>query len=206
MGKKLIITLLSLILVSSSICTAFANSEISNATDETIYAETCNVPDEPIDTIETIYLTDEELSQIDSIFLPKERGVGTPACYEYTTKAAKLTPNDLVKLKDYTDAVYRANSKSAKASSLLNYLSFAASKWFPGTSMTLAVVSTMISETAQICPYEIVSWCFDNYTYMSSKGYSKVDANLKYRRFWNGHAYSKPWHPCQAPVARGYVR
>ena len=41
---------------------------------------------------------------------------------------------------------------------------------------------------------------------MTSKGYSKVDTNLKFERFWNGHAYSKPWQPCEAPSTLSYAR
>lgn len=51
----------------------------------------------------------------------------------------------------------------------------------------------------------ITSWCYDTVRYMTSKGYSKVDTNVKFNRFWNGHAYSKPWQPCEAPSTLGYV-
>ena len=119
--------------------------------------------------------------------------MGIPACYEYTTKRAYLTVSNIDALKSYADLVHQSNSITDKIQQAINYAAYLTSIHYPAVSELLSTSN-------------ITSWCYNTVRYMTSKGYSKVDTNLKFERFWNGHAYSKPWQPCEAPSTLSYAR
>nr|WP_302661085.1 hypothetical protein [uncultured Clostridium sp.] len=199
--KGLSLLIASLLITSSLTTTVFANS-----TDSIIDS---NIKTESSEIITKQYLTNDELLEMvesgeldeDSLITPY--GVGTPACYEYSTKRAYLTVSNIDSLKSYADLVYNSNSTTDKIQKAVNYAAYLTSTHYPAVSGLLSTAN--ITSWNRVCPYDVTSWCYDTVRYMTSKGYSKVDTNVKFNRFWNGHAYSKPWQPCEAPSTLGYV-
>ena len=194
----------TLLLTSALTTTVFADS--INPSNEQLIAIVDNVDldnlvndTENNEIITKHYLTNQELieliesGELDENSLISTYGVGTPACYEYTTKRAYLTVSNIDALKNYADLVHQSNSITDKIQQAINYAAYLTSIHYPAVSELLSTSN-------------ITSWCYNTVRYMTSKGYSKVDTNLKFERFWNGHAYSKPWQPCEAPSTLSYAR
>lgn len=157
--------------------------------------------------------TDSEGNQIEVVYVNEEsydkkvegndsdRGVGTPAKYEYTKKTGNLGVKELDKLKALADKANKSGSKST----LYSYASFVTSFYWPGISTGLAVASML--PTSTIKPYETVSYCYDRLSYLyKNPSYKKARGELTFTRFWNGHAYSNPWQPYRAPRHISYVK
>lgn len=150
--------------------------------------------------------TDKEGNKIEVVYVndgnsDSERGVETPAKYEYTKKVGSMGVNELDKLKDLADKANKSGSKST----LYSYASFATSFYWPGISTALSVASML--PTSTIKPYETVSYCYDRLSYLYKNPlYKKAKGELTFTRFWNGDAYSNPWQPYKAPRHISYVK
>ncbi|RDY29235.1 hypothetical protein CHL78_002705 [Romboutsia weinsteinii] len=147
--------------------------------------------------IERVYVNEES----DNTEGVENKGVGTPAFYEYSKKVGTMGVKELDKLKGLADKAHKSSSQAT----LFSYASFITSFYWPAVSTGLAVASML--PTSYIKPYETVSYCYDRLSYLyKNPSYKKAKGEIQFVRFWNGNSYRNPWQPYKAPRHISYVK